>query len=943
VLSAATLDFPVVLVDFSDLPFTASEADLVDAHDGVSAFYDAATGGQLDLGLQIRASFQADDPVASYGERLAPDTGLRAIAAEAAAALAAQTSVDFGAYDSDGNGTVDGFVVHHAGWGAETEGATSDMLWSAKTALSTPVTTWDGYTLSVFGVFPEYEYDADPATSVGVISHELGHVLGLPDLYDVDYDGDGRGSGLGYWSVMASGSWYDDGRSPVGFDAWSSATMGWRPIEAVCGTQTYTLSSSRSAPVYLLWPDEGVSLSDEYVLVDLRTQAGVDAGVPGSADGVQMIHHDPAGGTWSNTSDDGSPYRVWVVEADASGDTSFDGDLYAGTDTGDDDDLFGSGDSFTNSTSPAPATGAGEPVDIAVTDVEERGGAWTVTLQGYSCDGDGDGYLDDDCDDGDASVHPGATETCDGRDQDCDGSVDEGAADPAAWHPDLDGDGFGDPDTTTAACEAPAGWIADASDCDDTDASLTPNTVWYADGDGDGYGDPAATLTQCDPPTGYLRDASDCDDADATVNPETWWYADADADGYGDPAAATQQCEAPTGSVRDGNDCDDTLAAVHPGADDVCNDRDDDCDGRVDPGFDLDGDAFSRCGGDCDDGDPATHPGATELCNDHDDDCDLIADEDFDADGDGWSICAALPDCDDGDAAVHPGAAEQCDGLDGACRGALLDVEADADGDGWRACDGDCDDADPSAWPGAPEAPNGRDDDCDGAVDEHTTAYDDDGDGFSEELGDCDDDDPAVFPGAGDAFDVDCDGVPDDDDADGDGWTASGGDCDDTDPLVVACPQPAPIDQSAGCDSAAGAPGSALALGALLLALRRRRACAAVVLAGCGAEVGVSGVSSPGVTVEPARLDLPTSPPGACAALPTLTLDGPADLVGADWWPSSGDPGAVTVPEVFGPLPISLVPTFCAGDTPTAGYLVFSFSTGDTRWIEATQTTMEAP
>ncbi len=54
-LSAATLDFPVVLVDFSDLPFTASEADLVDAHDGVSAFYDAATGGQLDLGLQIRA------------------------------------------------------------------------------------------------------------------------------------------------------------------------------------------------------------------------------------------------------------------------------------------------------------------------------------------------------------------------------------------------------------------------------------------------------------------------------------------------------------------------------------------------------------------------------------------------------------------------------------------------------------------------------------------------------------------------------------------------------------------------------------------------------------------------------------------------------------------------------------------------------------------------
>jgi hypothetical protein len=105
----------------------------------------------------------------------------------------------------------------------------------------------------------------------------------------------------------------------------------------------------------------------------------------------------------------------------------------------------------------------------------------------------------------------------------------------------------------------------------------------------------------------------------------------------------------------------------------------------------------------------------------------------------------------------------------------------------------------------------------------------------------------------------------------------------------------------------------------------------------------VSGVATPEVTVTPSRVDLPALPPGACEAAPSLSIEGPADLVGADWWPTSGDPGAVTLPDLDGPLPMSLVPTFCAGDAPTAGYLVFSFSTGDTRWIEATQTTMEAP
>ena len=129
-------------------------------------------------------------------------------------------------------------------------------------------------------------------------------------------------------------------------------------------------------------------------------------------------------------------------------------------------------------------------------------------------DGDGDGFgagaavacgvaTNTDCNDGARGVNPGAVEVCDGQDNDCDGAVDEGVK--LTFYADGDGDGFGKATQTTQACSVPAGYVTNATDCDDTQRL-------YADGDGDGFG--AGPAVACG-----IATNTDCDDKNAAINP----------------------------------------------------------------------------------------------------------------------------------------------------------------------------------------------------------------------------------------------------------------------------------------------------------------------------------------------------------------------------------------------------------------------------------------
>ncbi len=297
-------------------------------------------------------------------------------------------------------------------------------------------------------------------------------------------------------------------------------------------------------------------------------------------------------------------------------------------------------------------------------------------------DEDGDGFCSDvDCDDDDVNIHPSVSEVCDGIDNNCDGQVDEGVANN--YYADTDSDGFGDPNNSTSACSLPSGYVTDNTDCDDTDAATHPGatevcdgkdnncdgqvdeglaSTYYADTDSDGFGDPNNSTSACSLPTGYVSDNTDCDDTDAAIHPgatevcdgkdnncdgqvdeggATTYYADSDGDNFGDPNNSMSACSPPSGYVLDNTDCDDTDAAIHPGATEVCDDTDNNCDGQVDEGLtstyyaDTDSDGFgdpnnsiAACslptgyvsdntdcddtdasiyiGADCDDGDPNT-------------------------------------------------------------------------------------------------------------------------------------------------------------------------------------------------------------------------------------------------------------------------------------------------------------------------------------------------
>lgn len=357
---------------------------------------------------------------------------------------------------------------------------------------------------------------------------------------------------------------------------------------------------------------------------------------------------------------------------------------------------------------------------------------------------DGAVEIGGDCHDSQATFYPGAPETCDTYDNDCDGDVDEGL--DVTWYQDRDEDGYGATDKTVEGCVQPTGYVLDDNDCNDADEDVNPGVddicddwdndcdgemnedpqyVWYLDNDTDSYGDPASTVYACEQPTGYVVNDLDCDDTDAQLNPNTTFFEDSDGDGWGNDLVRSIGCPAPANYVILVGDCDDTRSDINPDAEETCDGDDNNCNGLYDESAavdasswyeDADGDGYGggaaslSCqepvsgkpwyvdgGPDCDDSDPATYPGADELCDLADNDCDTAVDESA-IDQSTWYQDYDVDTY--GDVSVSTDSCTQPSGY-----------VADAT---------DCDDTDGAIHPGAMEI-------CDNGIDEDCTLVADDG------------------------------------------------------------------------------------------------------------------------------------------------------------------------------------------------------------------------
>ena len=447
---------------------------------------------------------------------------------------------------------------------------------------------------------------------------------------------------------------------------------------------------------------------------------------------------------------------------------------------------------------------------------------------------------DDDCDDTSDARNPDQVEICDGFDNDCDGDVDGATAvDAPTWFPDGDADGFGAGDAGVVQCDAPKGYIADGTDCDDANPAANPSEVELCDGfDND-----------CD----SLVDDGSALDADT-------FYTDADGDGYGVLESTVDACALPKGFAVDSGDCDDGDALIHPDADEYCDGVDNNCDSSIDgpdaldpatwyrdvdgDGAGIDGDTVQACdepvgyaavSGDCDDSDPEI--GA---------DLPWHPDEDQDGYGDPLvfvNSCVEVPgyvangdDCNDSDPTLNPETPwyEDTDG-DGYGDPDVVTLGCESPGVGWLRDGSDCQPGMPTGYPGADEYCDGIDTDCnevlddDYALDALVWWHDSDGDGvggsatslvacepeagYVESSDDCDDGNALVspwLPELCDDLDNDCNEVVDDEyavdaptwyaDNDGDsygdaalpavacdppsGYVANDDDCDDLDPLL---------------------------------------------------------------------------------------------------------------------------------------------------------------
>lgn len=288
--------FLVVLVQFSDLSFSIPDPQLAFTALLNEKEYSAngATGSVRDYYSQnsnneFKPIFDVVGPVTvsqGYAYYGSGSNGNDAHAALAfwEACKRIDGEVDFSQYDLDSNGVIDNIFFYFAGHN-EAEGATSDHIWphkwdirsAANSDKSIKGLTFDNKTIGTYACTSELKgYDGTTMCGIGTFCHEFGHVLGLPDFYDVDYESNGSAYGMGPFSLMASGNYNNAGRTPPALTGIERQIIGWmsgltewkepgsKTVPDIMSNQAFMSKTSNNGE-YFVYEARGGNVWDSYI------------------------------------------------------------------------------------------------------------------------------------------------------------------------------------------------------------------------------------------------------------------------------------------------------------------------------------------------------------------------------------------------------------------------------------------------------------------------------------------------------------------------------------------------------------------------------------------------------------------------------------------------------------------------------------------------------
>lgn len=263
--------------------------------------------------------------------------------------------VNFGQFDNDGpdgnpnsgddDGYVDIIIFAHATRDGACGGATNNHIWSHRFLLLNPSATApqdyitnDGRTggggnirisdyFATSALGGATSCDSTQVMPIGTAAHELGHGLGLPDLYDVS----GATEGIGEWGLMGAGN-FTSPRSPARMEAWSLNEMGWVTLRALTTTGTYNLGAAPVADTALYVRVQGSNPRGEYFLLENRQASQADTalirihcvrwGLPANCSGGMLLWHVDSmqmadgGFTSGNSVNSGPIHGLKIEEAD---------------------------------------------------------------------------------------------------------------------------------------------------------------------------------------------------------------------------------------------------------------------------------------------------------------------------------------------------------------------------------------------------------------------------------------------------------------------------------------------------------------------------------------------------------------------------------------------------------------------------------------------------